>query len=238
MTMKKLFASFVAALLIIFCIVPSNALASNINWDGDRITTLKPGFITTKTLPLENVSKESAHQSPTFVYHMSDKKEIANATTFPVLKQGGAGMQRISIPPKHLLTPHWHPNSNETTYCLAGEGVVGLVVLDPTSTEPIGATFQSYPFHLGDIVFLPQGYAHYFANTGSQDFNLLLTFDNPNFDILTLADTLQQLPDNIIEAAKSSESKAGYSPVIPYNPESRNALDLTVQERLEIISSP
>ena len=156
---------------------------------------------------------ECASQSTEYVHKLGTKP--ANVKTFPALKQGGAGMQRLSIPPGHLLTPHWHPNSNETTYCLAGEGVVGLAIPDSTKKEKIGAAFQSYLFHEDDIVFLPQGYAHYFANTGSDDLTLLLTFDNPDFDILTLADTLQQLPLNIVEAAEVSIPKAGSRAVIP-----------------------
>lgn len=144
----------------------------------------------------------------------------AGTTTFPALAQGGAGMQRISIPPGHLLTPHWHPDANETTYCLGGTGVVGLVVPGGSATEPIGATFQRSPFAQGDIVFLPQGYAHYFANEGtSEDLVLLLTFDNPDFDILTLADTLQQLPQNVVKAASASVPQAGSSPILPFTNE-------------------
>lgn len=140
----------------------------------------------------------------------------ANVTTFPALKQGGTGMQRISIPPGHLLTPHSHPNSNETTYCLSGEGVVGLVLADATQAEPIGATFQQYPLKAEDIVFLPQGCAHYFANTGEDEFVLLLTFDNPSFDILTLADVIARLPKYAVEAAESSATKAGTSPIVRF----------------------
>ncbi len=158
----------------------------------------------------------AANQSTDYVYTQLSVTP-ADASTFPALAQGGAGMQLITIPPGNLLTPHWHPNANETTYCVSGQGTVALVIPDPTSAEPIGATYQPYPFSQGDVVFLPQGYAHYFANTGStEDLVLLLTFDNPNFDILTLADTLQQLPPNIVAAATASVPNAGSSPVIPY----------------------
>ncbi len=143
--------------------------------------------------------------------------EPLKGVEFAALDQGGAGLQRISIGPGKLLTPHWHPNSTETTYCLAGEGHVGLVIPNSPQLTNVGAQFTCYPFHQGDVVVLPQGYAHYFANTGTDDFVLLLTFDNPNFDILTLADALQQLPDNIVEAAQASKQNAGNSPIIPYD---------------------
>ncbi len=158
----------------------------------------------------------ATNQNTDFVYTQLSQTP-SDATSFPAIGEGGAGMQQISIPPGSMLTPHWHPNSNETTYCLGGTGVVGLVIPTPTSAEPIGATFQRYQFSAGDVVFLPQGYAHFFANGSStDDLVLLLTFDNPNFDILTLADVLQQLPQNITAAAEASVPNAGSSPVIPY----------------------
>ena len=147
-----------------------------------------------------------------YVYKLGDVP--ATGTTFPALVPGGAGMQRIVIPPGHLLTPHWHPNATETTYCLSGKGTVSLVIPDATSDNPIGAAFKPFAFEKDDVVLLPQGYAHYFENTGDEDFVILLTFDNPNFDILTLADVLQQLPGNITNAAEGSVPHAGSSPVI------------------------
>ena len=166
------------------------------------------------TMPDASGHSDTSSQSTPYVCKLEGPIPTSDANTCPVLNQGGVGMQRIAIPPGHLLTPHWHPNSNETTYCLEGEGVVGLVSPDPTSTAPTGANSQLSPFNEGEMVFLPQGYVHYFVNQGTEDFVLLLTFDNPNFDILTFADAFQQLPDYVREAA--IWSKAGHNPVIPY----------------------
>jgi|GEM_PF-4646356 len=169
-----------------------------------------------------------SNQSTTYackLYSSQDTGPVttSDANTFPVLKQGGAGMQHLTIGKGELLTPHWHPNANETTYCLGGTGVVGIVSPDPKA-GPIGASFKEYYFNPGDVVFLPQGYAHYFANTGSENFDLLLTFDNPNFDILTLADTLTNLPDNIVESVTHlPKAEVENKPVIPYKQKSAAA---------------
>ncbi|MCG8458457.1 MAG: cupin domain-containing protein [Holophagales bacterium] len=148
------------------------------------------------------------HVDKGYVYRQLNQYP-ATGTSFPVLEQGGAGMQLISIRPGEILTPHWHPNANETTYCLQGEGQVGLVIPESTQKEPALAGFDEYTFCQGDIVFLPQGYAHYFANTGKEHFDILLTFDNPDFDILTLAETIQVLPPNIVAAAESTVDPTG-----------------------------
>ena len=138
----------------------------------------------------------------------------APPSNFPSLKESGIGTQKICIPPGHILTPHWHPNSNETTYCMGGSGVVVIMVPD-ASAGPIGATAHKFPYAEGDVVFLPQGYAHYFHNTGEEDLVLYLTFENPDFDIQTFADVYANLPKIISDAAIQSAPKAASSPVIP-----------------------
>ena len=50
----------------------------------------------------------------------------------------------------------------------------------------------------------------------NENLELLLTFENYEFNIITLADILQQLPDNVTEAAQQSAPKAEASPIIPY----------------------
>ncbi len=140
-----------------------------------------------------------------FVYKNLSQTPLTG-NDFPVLNEGGNGMEIISIPPNDILTPHWHPNATETTYCLSGEGSVTIIKPD-NHNGPIGSKTYSYTFKAGDVVVLPQGYAHYFENNGANDFKLLLTFDNPNFDILTLADTIKGLPENIIKAVEKSAAE-------------------------------
>lgn len=142
-----------------------------------------------------------------------------SVATFPNLSKlpdgQPAGMQKITIPAGHLLTPHLHPDSNETTICLGGSGKVGLIIPD-TKKGPIGANLKESDFNEGDVVFLPQGYPHYFRNTGTEDMVLLLTFENYDYNIITLADILQQLPKDIIASAKDTVPNAQGEPVIKY----------------------
>lgn len=124
------------------------------------------------------------------------------------------GTANIKIPDGHLLTPHWHPNSNEITTCMNGRGTVTIVYPNPKSPgNPGTSILQTYEFSKGQVVFLPQGYFHYFVNTGSDVFTIDLTFDNPDFDILSLDEIANLLPDNIRIAALDSDPMKA---VIPY----------------------
>lgn len=111
------------------------------------------------------------------------------------------GMQRISIPPGHLVTPHFHPDSNETTLCLQGRGKVGLLLPDKNS---IGGHFEERCFQTDDVVFLPQGFPHYFINTGEEALVLLATFDNFQFNTINFTDLLAQFPKQVLSAVHSN----------------------------------
>ena len=154
-----------------------------------------------------------------YVFNLSGSKDqIADTSVFPALKQDGAGMQLITIPPSALLTPHSHPNSAETTYCLQGNGQVGII----SPVSPTEAHFQVFPFSAGDMVVLPQGYVHYFMNTETDpdgaDLKLLLTFHNPDFDILTFAELENKIPGEIKDAIGYSRDhpKTDPEPIIKY----------------------
>lgn len=166
---------------------------------------------------------ETSTKSP-FVTEFSPEVTTAenpiSGVTFsnlPKLQDGlPAGMQRIVIPPNHLLTPHLHPDTNETTICLSGSGEVGIIEPKSVNGNPIGSEISVSEFQQNQVVFLPQGYPHYFKNTGSENLELLLTFENYNFNIISVADIIKDLPDDIFEAAEKTAPNAGHEAIIPY----------------------
>lgn len=124
------------------------------------------------------------------------------------------GSTSIQIPPGHLLTPHWHPNSNEITTCVKGSGTVTIIYPDPASAgNPGKSLHQTYDFCEKQVVFLPQGYFHYFVNTGTDIFIIDLTFDRKDFDILSLNEMVSLLPEKIKITSLVSNPTI---PVIPY----------------------
>lgn len=136
----------------------------------------------------------------------------------PKLQNGlPAGMQRIIIGPNEMLTPHFHPDTNETTICLSGRGGVGIIVPDATKNNPIGSRFIESEFNTDDVVFLPQGYPHYFINRSSEHpLELLLTFENFNFNIITVADIMKDLPREVEDALEETVANAGHEPFLKY----------------------
>lgn len=124
------------------------------------------------------------------------------------------GSASITIPSGHLLTPHWHPNADEITTCMAGTGTVTIIAPNAaTPSNPGTATYQTYPFTVGESVYLQQGYFHYFLNSGTEDFIIDLTFNETDFDILSLNEVMSLLPIDIKVTAINSDPT---NPIIPF----------------------
>jgi oxalate decarboxylase len=92
-----------------------------------------------------------------------------DATVLPALKGQKAAMVMVRTQPGAMRVPHWHPNSWELIFCVAGSGQVGLVL--PDGTQAV------YAVGPGDAVFVPQGAGHYSLNTGDSDMIFVASFN-------------------------------------------------------------
>ncbi len=106
---------------------------------------------------------------------------------------------------ENTFGPHWHPNADEFDYFLAGEGRVGIVRIF-NKDEPPEDSLVEFPVKRGDIILIPQGYAHYYINDGSPEHPLqfLAVFNNENFRVINT----QQVPDISNEASRRTEAAA------------------------------
>jgi oxalate decarboxylase len=87
----------------------------------------------------------------------------------PAMMGAKASMVMVRLQPGALREPHWHPNAWEINLCVAGRGEFGVVLPDGTqATYAVGA---------GDAVFVPHGFGHYIANTGSTDMAFVSSFN-------------------------------------------------------------
>lgn len=84
----------------------------------------------------------------------------------------------ISTQEAAASTPHWHPNADEFSYFIEGEGIVRL--------SPPGAEDLEYRVKAGDAILFPQGWPHSFENLGDQSHPLkfLAFFNNPEFKLI------------------------------------------------------
>lgn len=113
--------------------------------------------------------------------------KMATVDNFPVSdKMAGALM---SLKPGALREMHWHPNSNEWGYLLNGKIRVTLFAADAGSlTKVIGP---------GQVFYIPMGCGHYIENTGADEAEILLVFDNGVYQEISISEWIADTPPDV-----------------------------------------
>lgn len=112
----------------------------------------------------------------------------ATVKNFPVLK--GLALSLLTLNPKGVREPHWHPNANELSYCLEGTGM--MTIFGP------GNNHDTFTIRAGEIVFVPQGYIHHIENTGSAPLRLAICFDHEAPEDLDFSAGVSAMPAHIL----------------------------------------
>jgi oxalate decarboxylase len=112
----------------------------------------------------------------------------ATFTNFKHLK--GMSLSYLKLFIKGVREPHWHPNANELSYCIAGSAL--MTIFSP------GAGHDTFTINAGEMVFVPKGYMHHIANTGEGEAEFLVCFDNENPEDLNLSSSVSVMPSTIM----------------------------------------
>ncbi len=95
-----------------------------------------------------------------------------------------------------VIGPHWHPNADEFDYFLSGKGRVGIIEPAAPKEDPKDTVFE-FPVTQGDVIVIPQGYAHYYINDGGADdpLKFLAVFNNTAFRLVNTS----QVPEPSVQ---------------------------------------
>ena len=122
---------------------------------------------------------------PQIVRHGGTVTECTG-NNFPVLVDNDAASFLLVLKPGAVREPHWHPNAWELDVPLSGRGRLGVANPDDT--------FSVQDILPGQIGFIPQGYAHYIENVGSEDMRWVVVFNNTFPDDIGLSTTFGGVP--------------------------------------------
>jgi len=95
-------------------------------------------------------------------------RTYADVSNFPALR--GMALYRLLLNEKGVREPHWHPNADELSYCVRGEGLV-TVFGNYGERETFGIS-------AGEMFYVPSGYLHHIENMGKEDMELILAFSH------------------------------------------------------------
>ncbi|MBB5620335.1 oxalate decarboxylase [Pedobacter cryoconitis] len=98
---------------------------------------------------------------------------------------------RMDIEPGAIRELHWHPNADEWQYVMSGKGNLSIFGSH--------GRVKTMPYKKGMVSFIKQGYGHYIENTGTETLKLIILFNAPEYQEISLNDWLSANPAQLVQ---------------------------------------
>jgi oxalate decarboxylase len=118
------------------------------------------------------------------VEYIVQQKDFPIQTTFTAAK--------MILQPGALREMHWHPHADEWQYYLSGQARMTVFGSH--------GRIRTEDYKKGNVGFCPQGYGHYIEQVGDQPTELLILFNHPEFQEISLANWLGGNPSSLLSA--------------------------------------
>jgi oxalate decarboxylase len=122
---------------------------------------------------------------------------ITDSKNFPVSKTIAAAL--VEVEPGGMRELHWHPNTDEWQYYIAGRARMGV----------FGASGQArtFDFEENDVGYVPFAMGHYIENTGSTTLRFLEMFKSDYYADVSLDQWLALTPPELVNAHLHADSQ-------------------------------
>ncbi len=115
---------------------------------------------------------------------------ITDSTNFPISKTIAAAL--VEVAPGGLREMHWHPNTDEWQYYLAGQGRMTVFASSGKA--------RTTDFQAGDVGYVPFAMGHYVQNTGDEPLVFLEMFRSDRFADVSLNQWMALTPAELVRA--------------------------------------
>ncbi|MGO9544781.1 MAG: cupin domain-containing protein [Rhodomicrobium sp.] len=116
--------------------------------------------------------------------------EVRTADSSNFLASKTIAASHVIIHPGGMREMHWHPNADEWSYFIAGQGEMTVF-----NTGPNAVTQN---FNPGDIGYVKKAFGHYIKNTGNADLIYLEVFRSSYYAGVSLSDWLSHTPHALV----------------------------------------
>jgi oxalate decarboxylase len=113
---------------------------------------------------------------------------LATVEEWPISKTMSGGL--MVIKPGKMKELHWNPNADEFHFYLQGKGQVALF--------GSGGRGRVADVKAGDSAYIPAGYGHAVVNTGTEDLEIVQTWNAGKFEEITLKHWVDTAPGYLI----------------------------------------
>ncbi len=141
-----------------------------------------PTWVDPGASPVLQGEKQAGGADPSYphLFHLADAAanvfpggglQGAHGENWPMLQDQNAAIYIARLAPGGIREPHWHPSSWEVNFVMQGQAHWTFV--GPKATQ------DEFDAVKGDVVFVPQGHFHYFANASdTEDLVVLIVFNS------------------------------------------------------------
>lgn len=141
-----------------------------------------------KTTPPRLTHKYQLAAAPPTRVSAGGKLHLATEAEFPISTTMSGGT--MTLHPGGLRELHWHPNSDEWQYIIAGK--MRMTVFAS------GGRAETVDFGPGDVGYVPRGLGHYLQNVGSDECKVLLVFNAGDYQEISAADWIASNPRQLV----------------------------------------
>ncbi|TJV20507.1 MAG: cupin domain-containing protein [Mesorhizobium sp.] len=134
---------------------------------GRKMFTLGKGPDVEEQAHHINSFKYSVEATPPQIDFRAGTAHTSKAALWPILRD--IAMFSVRISGVGMREPHWHPDTAEMGYVVAGKA--RMTILDPDGTT------DTYILGPGDSYFIPRAYPHHIENLGDEACHFLIFFD-------------------------------------------------------------
>jgi oxalate decarboxylase len=115
---------------------------------------------------------------------------IVDSTNFPAASTIAAAL--VEIEPGGLRELHWHTNTDEWQYYIAGEGRMTVFASSGKA--------RTFDYQAGDVGYVPFAMGHYVENTGDEPLRFLEMFRSDRFADVSLTQWMALTPPALVAA--------------------------------------
>jgi oxalate decarboxylase len=97
----------------------------------------------------------------------------------------------MTLRPGGLRELHWHPNADEWQYYIKGRSQIGIFAAH--------GNYREEEFGPGQVAFIDRGFGHYIKQVGSEETQILIAFNSPDYQEISLSGWLAANPVGLLE---------------------------------------
>ncbi|MHB1936750.1 MAG: cupin domain-containing protein [Acidobacteriaceae bacterium] len=181
---------------------PADVLSRNLNLPAARVRRFPPkeayilqGKIPPAPEPLLNpqpIENQFQHKfrlaaAEPFVSPGGEERFVSSKE-FPIQTTMTASI--MDLKPGALREMHWHPNADEWQYYITGRSRVSVFgAHGRVATEEFGP---------GQVGFIKQGFGHYVQQIGEEPTSILILFNSPFYEQISLSELLAANPPSVL----------------------------------------